>query len=174
MITICDGQARVAAATTIAVMLEGPVRAFLQVAEYRELAQRAPFTTLSGTLGQIVIQLHTGTLHCCPRFFLSFGWCMEQFWMLLNGWASKFKHVRLPSPMWLFRKIVCPAYLMCANYICWSGPKAHWHDFLLKFITWMVHRSRTCCIEWEAQWHACRCPEGAVSSSGRSTVSLPC
>jgi len=41
-------------------MLEGPVRAFLQVAEYRELAQKAPFTTLSGTLGQIVIQLHTG------------------------------------------------------------------------------------------------------------------
>jgi len=60
MRTISDEQARVAAAATIAVMLEGPVRAFLQVAEYRELAQKSPFTTLSGTLGQIVIQLHTG------------------------------------------------------------------------------------------------------------------
>lgn len=74
MIMIRDAQARVAAATTIAVMLDGPVRAFLQVAEYRELAQRAPFTTLSGTLGQIVIQLHTGTLHSfsCPSFLLVF------------------------------------------------------------------------------------------------------
>jgi hypothetical protein len=57
---ICGEQARVVAAATISVMLEGPVRAFLQVAEYRQLAQKAPFTTLSGTLGQIVIQLHTG------------------------------------------------------------------------------------------------------------------
>uniref|UniRef100_A0A7I4FN34 DUF4042 domain-containing protein n=1 Tax=Physcomitrium patens TaxID=3218 RepID=A0A7I4FN34_PHYPA len=56
-------KARVAAATTISVMLEGPVRAFLHVAEYRELAQKIPFTTLSSTLGQIVIQLHTGLVH---------------------------------------------------------------------------------------------------------------
>ncbi|KAG0593233.1 hypothetical protein M758_1G307300 [Ceratodon purpureus] len=54
---------RVVAAATVSVMLEGPVRAFLQVAEYRQLAQKAPFTTLSGTLGQIVIQLHTGLVH---------------------------------------------------------------------------------------------------------------
>ena len=58
--TICGDQTRVVAAATVSVMLEGPVRAFLQVAEYRQLAQKAPFTTLSGTLGQIVIQLHTG------------------------------------------------------------------------------------------------------------------
>lgn len=43
-------------------MLEGPVRPFLQVAEHRELARTGPFTTLSGSLGQIVIQLHTGAL----------------------------------------------------------------------------------------------------------------
>lgn len=68
-------QARVVAAATISVMLEGPVRAFLQVAEYRQLAQKAPFTTLSGTLGQIVIQLHTGIpswLHVYIWFPISF------------------------------------------------------------------------------------------------------
>ena len=58
----CGEKARVVAAATISVILEGPVRAFLQVAEYRQLAQKASFTTLSGTLGQIVIQLHTGIL----------------------------------------------------------------------------------------------------------------
>jgi hypothetical protein len=44
-------------------MLEGPVRAFLQVAEHREFARSGPFTSLSGSLGQTVVQLHTGLLH---------------------------------------------------------------------------------------------------------------
>ncbi|CAK9199566.1 unnamed protein product [Sphagnum troendelagicum] len=56
-------KARVAAASTIAMMLEGPVRAFLQVAEHREFARSGPFTSLSGSLGQTVVQLHTGLLH---------------------------------------------------------------------------------------------------------------
>ncbi len=57
---ILTHQARVAAASTIAMMLEGPVRAFLQVAEHREFARTGPFTSLSGSLGQTVVQLHTG------------------------------------------------------------------------------------------------------------------
>lgn len=49
-----------AAASTLAVMLEGPARAFLQVAEHRDIARSNSFTTLSSSLGQLVIQLHIG------------------------------------------------------------------------------------------------------------------
>ncbi|KAL3684955.1 hypothetical protein R1sor_002977 [Riccia sorocarpa] len=56
-------KARMAAASTLACMLEGPARAFLQVAEHREIARSKSFTTLSSSLGQLVIQLHIGLLH---------------------------------------------------------------------------------------------------------------
>jgi len=49
-----------AAATTLATMLEGPSSVFLQVAEYKESAKAGSFTTLSSSLGQILMQLHTG------------------------------------------------------------------------------------------------------------------
>ncbi|BBM97676.1 HEAT repeat-containing protein 6 [Marchantia polymorpha subsp. ruderalis] len=56
-------KARMAAASTLAVMLEGPARAFLQVAEHRDIARSNSFTTLSSSLGQLVIQLHIGLVH---------------------------------------------------------------------------------------------------------------
>lgn len=54
---------RIAAATTLATMLEGPSSVFLQVAEYKESAKSGSFTTLSSALGQILMQLHAGLLH---------------------------------------------------------------------------------------------------------------
>ncbi|XP_057864151.2 uncharacterized protein LOC131072109 isoform X1 [Cryptomeria japonica] len=54
---------RMAAAATLAAMLEGPSSVFLQVAEYKETTKPGSFTTLSSSLGQILIQLLTGFLH---------------------------------------------------------------------------------------------------------------
>ncbi|KAJ7526085.1 hypothetical protein O6H91_17G080600 [Diphasiastrum complanatum] len=56
-------KARLAAASTVAALLEGPSRAFLQVAEYREVSRAGSFTTLSSSLGQTLIQLHTGLVY---------------------------------------------------------------------------------------------------------------
>lgn len=53
-------QVRVEAASTIAMMLEGQALVLTQVAEYRESSKRGSFTSLSSSLGQILMQLHTG------------------------------------------------------------------------------------------------------------------
>ncbi|KAF0900376.1 hypothetical protein E2562_031574 [Oryza meyeriana var. granulata] len=54
---------RVEAASTIAAMLEGQALVLMQVAEYKESSRRGSFTTLSCSLGQILMQLHTGMLY---------------------------------------------------------------------------------------------------------------
>ena len=54
---------RAAAAAAIGSMLEGPTRAFLQVAESRDDARPGPFLSLSASLGLVVRQLHSGLLH---------------------------------------------------------------------------------------------------------------
>uniref|UniRef100_A0A453RY84 DUF4042 domain-containing protein n=1 Tax=Aegilops tauschii subsp. strangulata TaxID=200361 RepID=A0A453RY84_AEGTS len=51
---------RVEAASTIATMLEGQALVLTQVAEYKESSKLGSFTTLSCSLGQILMQLHTG------------------------------------------------------------------------------------------------------------------
>ena len=53
-------QVRVEAASTIAAMLEGQALVLTQVAEYKESSKLGSFTTLSCSLGQILMQLHTG------------------------------------------------------------------------------------------------------------------
>lgn len=64
-------QARIASASTLATMLEGPASVFLQVAEYKESTKLGSFTALSSSLGQILMQLHTGIY--LISFFLSFN-----------------------------------------------------------------------------------------------------
>ncbi|CAD6342554.1 unnamed protein product [Miscanthus lutarioriparius] len=58
---------RVEAASTIASMLEGQALVLIQVAEYKESSKRGSFTTLSSSLGQILMQLHTGALYLIQR-----------------------------------------------------------------------------------------------------------
>lgn len=41
-------------------MLDAPVSVFLQMAEYREPTKRESYMSLSSSLGQILVQLHTG------------------------------------------------------------------------------------------------------------------
>lgn len=65
-------------------MLDGPASVFLQMAEYKESTRCGSFMTLSSSLGQILLQLHTGIryiLHASSRpcklylLFGSFCWC---------------------------------------------------------------------------------------------------
>ncbi|EEC82913.1 hypothetical protein OsI_27830 [Oryza sativa Indica Group] len=58
---------RIEAASTIASMLEGQALVLTQVAEYKESSRRGSFTTLSSSLGQILMQLHTGMLYLIQR-----------------------------------------------------------------------------------------------------------
>ncbi|XP_042031358.1 HEAT repeat-containing protein 6-like isoform X2 [Salvia splendens] len=54
---------RIAAASTIMAMLDGPASVSLQVAELKEHSRHGSFTTLSSSLGHILMQLHSGTLY---------------------------------------------------------------------------------------------------------------
>ncbi|CAA2966828.1 HEAT repeat-containing 6 isoform X1 [Olea europaea subsp. europaea] len=54
---------RIAAASTVMAMLDGPASVFLQVAEFRESSRCGSFTALSSSLGHILMQLHSGTLY---------------------------------------------------------------------------------------------------------------
>lgn len=51
---------RIAAASTVMAMLDGPASVFLQVAEFRESSRCGSFTALSSSLGHILMQLHSG------------------------------------------------------------------------------------------------------------------
>ncbi|WCJ26681.1 ARM repeat superfamily protein [Euphorbia peplus] len=54
---------RLASASTLAEMLDGPSSVFLQVAEYKESTRWGSFMALSSSLGSILMQLHTGVLY---------------------------------------------------------------------------------------------------------------
>ncbi|XP_019458388.1 PREDICTED: HEAT repeat-containing protein 6 isoform X1 [Lupinus angustifolius] len=56
-------KARMASASTLVAMLDGPSSIFLQVAEYKESNKFGSFTALSSSLGQILLELHRGILY---------------------------------------------------------------------------------------------------------------
>ncbi|XVF53243.1 hypothetical protein PTKIN_Ptkin05aG0084100 [Pterospermum kingtungense] len=56
-------KARMASASALAVMMDGPTTVFLQVAEYKESTKCGSYMALSSSLGQILMQLHTGILY---------------------------------------------------------------------------------------------------------------
>ncbi|KAK8583569.1 hypothetical protein V6N12_067835 [Hibiscus sabdariffa] len=56
-------KARMVSASALAVMMDGPATVFLQVAEYKESTKLGSFMALSSSLGQILLQLHTGILY---------------------------------------------------------------------------------------------------------------
>ncbi|KAL3743793.1 hypothetical protein ACJRO7_018975 [Eucalyptus globulus] len=58
---------RIAATTTLAVVLDGPSSAFMQIAEYRDSSKLGSFTSLSSSLGEILMQLHRGIIHLIMR-----------------------------------------------------------------------------------------------------------
>ncbi|XP_045809659.1 HEAT repeat-containing protein 6 isoform X2 [Trifolium pratense] len=56
-------KARMASASTLVAMLDGPSSSFLQVAEYKESSKVGSFTALSSSLGQILLEIHRGILY---------------------------------------------------------------------------------------------------------------
>ncbi|MCO5611426.1 hypothetical protein L7F22_065679 [Adiantum nelumboides] len=54
---------RVTAAATISLMLEGPSRSFIRMAEFRDVSKAGSFMTLSFSLGQVLLQLQRGLTH---------------------------------------------------------------------------------------------------------------
>ncbi|KAL9669384.1 hypothetical protein QQ045_006931 [Rhodiola kirilowii] len=60
-------KARLASASALSTMLDGPGSVFLQVAEYKEPAKSGSFTALSASLGLILMQLHKGVLYLIER-----------------------------------------------------------------------------------------------------------
>lgn len=60
-------KARIASASALAVMLDGPSTIFLQVAEYKESSKYGSFMALSSSLGQILMQIHSGILYLIQR-----------------------------------------------------------------------------------------------------------
>ncbi|CAM8995952.1 unnamed protein product [Rhodiola kirilowii] len=60
-------KARLASASALSTMLDGPGSVFLQVAEYKEPAKSGSFTSLSASLGLILMQLHKGVLYLIER-----------------------------------------------------------------------------------------------------------
>ncbi|PIA35013.1 hypothetical protein AQUCO_03700336v1 [Aquilegia coerulea] len=58
---------RMASASALAAMLSGPSSVFLQVAEYKESTKCGSFTALSSSLGQTLMQLHSGILYLVQR-----------------------------------------------------------------------------------------------------------
>lgn len=58
-----NSKVRIAAGSTIMAMLDGPASVSLQVAEYKSPSKCGSFTSLSSSLGQMLMQLHSGTLY---------------------------------------------------------------------------------------------------------------
>lgn len=58
---------RIASASALSTMMDGPSSIFLQVAEYKESSKHGSFMPLSNSLGLILMQLHTGILHLIQR-----------------------------------------------------------------------------------------------------------
>ncbi|CAM6087115.1 unnamed protein product [Calypogeia fissa] len=88
---------RMAAASTVAVMFEGPARAFLQAAEYKEMPRSKSFTTLSSSLGQLVIQLLIGLVHVIANE--SHGGILVATLKALSLLVSASPFCRLPSEL---------------------------------------------------------------------------
>lgn len=60
-------KARLAAAATIAIILDKNASVFLQIAELKDPSKSSSFTSLSSSLGQILVQLHSGLLYLVKR-----------------------------------------------------------------------------------------------------------
>ncbi|KAL5833246.1 hypothetical protein ACOSQ3_016920 [Xanthoceras sorbifolium] len=60
-------KARMASASALAIMMDGPSSVILQVAEYKESIKCGSFMALSSSLGQILMQLHSGVLYLIQR-----------------------------------------------------------------------------------------------------------
>ncbi|PON93043.1 Armadillo-type fold containing protein [Trema orientale] len=97
-------KARIASASTLAVMLDGPSSVFLQIAEYKETSKSGSFTALSISLGHILMQLHTGILHLIQRE--NHGRMLVSLFKILMLLISSTPYPRMPGEL-LSKVITC-------------------------------------------------------------------
>ncbi|MCL7044928.1 hypothetical protein MKW94_005147 [Papaver nudicaule] len=86
---------RITSASTLATMLDGVSSFFLQVAEYKESTKRGSYTALSSSLGQILMQLHTGVLHMVQHE--THNGLLASSFKVLNLLISTTPYARMPG-----------------------------------------------------------------------------
>ncbi|XP_071919180.1 uncharacterized protein [Coffea arabica] len=92
-------KARLASASTITAMLDGPASVFLQVAEFKDTTKRGSFTALSSSLGQILMQLHSGTLYLVKHE--KHGGLLASLFKILTPLISSTPYSRMPPGLLL-------------------------------------------------------------------------
>ncbi|THG16207.1 hypothetical protein TEA_002769 [Camellia sinensis var. sinensis] len=90
-------KARIAAASTLVAMLDGPASVFLQVAELKESTKCGSFTALSSSLGQILMQLHTGILYLIQHE--THGGLLASLFKILMLLISSTPYSRMPGDL---------------------------------------------------------------------------
>ncbi|XWS50226.1 hypothetical protein CRYUN_Cryun12cG0070300 [Craigia yunnanensis] len=90
-------KAWMASASALAVMMDGPTTVFPQVAEYKESTKCGPFMALSSSLGQILMQLHTGILYLIQHETNS--WLLVLVFKILMLLISCTPYSRMPGEL---------------------------------------------------------------------------
>ncbi|KAL1220751.1 hypothetical protein V5N11_035550 [Cardamine amara subsp. amara] len=88
---------RIASASALGTMMDGPSSIFLQVAEYKESTKYGSFMPLSNSLGLILMQLHTGILHLIGRD--NNGRLLSQLFRILLLLISSTPYSRMPGEL---------------------------------------------------------------------------
>ncbi|CAH8317896.1 unnamed protein product [Eruca vesicaria subsp. sativa] len=88
---------RIASASALSTMMDGPSSIFLQVAEYKESSKYGSFMPLSNSLGLILMQLHTGILHLIQRD--NNGRLLIQLFKFLMLLISSTPYSRMPGEL---------------------------------------------------------------------------
>ncbi|XP_010496653.1 PREDICTED: HEAT repeat-containing protein 6-like [Camelina sativa] len=88
---------RIASASALAIMMDGPSSIFLQVAEYKESTKYGSFMPLSNSLGRILMQLHTGILHLIHSD--THGRLLIQLFKILLLLISSTPYSRMPGEL---------------------------------------------------------------------------
>ncbi|XP_010436900.1 PREDICTED: HEAT repeat-containing protein 6 isoform X2 [Camelina sativa] len=88
---------RIASASALAIMMDGPSSIFLQVAEYKESTKYGSFMPLSNSLGRILMQLHTGILHLIHSD--NHGRLLTQLFKILLLLISSTPYSRMPGEL---------------------------------------------------------------------------
>ncbi|XP_038687372.1 HEAT repeat-containing protein 6 isoform X2 [Tripterygium wilfordii] len=90
-------KARMASASALVVMLDGPATVFHQVAEYKESTKFGSFMALSSSLGQILMQLHTGIMYLIQRE--THGRLLASVFKILMILISSTPYSRMPGEL---------------------------------------------------------------------------
>ncbi|KAI4367992.1 hypothetical protein MLD38_016610 [Melastoma candidum] len=90
-------KARITAASAVAIMLSAPSSTFMQMAEYSHSSKRGSFTSLSSSIGEILLQLHKGITHLITRE--THGGFLTSLFKILMLLLASTPYARLPDEL---------------------------------------------------------------------------